>query len=78
MLLSSAMVIIAFGGKRVKGVVKEKRDLKPTKPDFCTGWEDMTGAGRPADVTARHTRKRQAAKKRTRMTILGGRMFAVM
>lgn len=31
-LLSSAIVITAFGGKRMNGVEKEKNDRKP---DFC-------------------------------------------
>lgn len=75
-LLSSAMVMMAFGGKRVKGVEKEKRDLKL---DFCEDCgEDMTVEGWADEVIARHRRKRQAAKKRTRMAILGGRMVAVM
>lgn len=70
------MVIMALGGKRVKGVEKEKRDLKPDFWADCG--EDITGAGWLADVTARHRRKRHAAKKRTRMAILGGRMFAIV
>lgn len=68
--------MMALGGKRVNGVEKEKRDLKP---DFCPDCgEDITDAGRLTDVIARHSRKRQAAKKRMRMTILGGRMFAMI
>lgn len=75
-LLSSAMVMIAFGGKRVNGVEKEKRDLKL---DFCEDWgEDTTFEGWATEVIARHRRKRQAAKKRTRMAILGGLMVAMV
>lgn len=75
-LLSSAMVMMAFGGNRVNGVEKEKKDLKP---DFCVDCgEEMIGAGRPTDVIARHRRKRQAKKKRTRMAILGGRIFVIV
>jgi len=55
-----------------KGAVKEKKDLRV---DFClVRGEDTIGAGWAADVIARQRRKRQAAEKRVRMIILGGRM----
>lgn len=71
-LLSSAIVMIAFGGNSVKGVVKEKKDLNV---DFePVGRDDAARVGWATDVIARQRRKRQAAKKKTRMKILGGRI----
>lgn len=77
-LLSSAIVMMAFGGKSVKGAENEKNDLKGEASALPC---DDEAAGIEACVvatTARHNRKTQAAKKRARMAILGGRMFAVI
>ncbi len=57
----------------MKGAVKEKKDLKADFWPVDRG-EDVVGAGWAAAVIARQRRKRQAAEKRVRMKILGGRM----
>jgi hypothetical protein len=64
--------MMAFGGKSVKGVVKEKKDLKADLG--LDRGENVVGARWPTDVIARPRRKRQAKEKRARMKILGGRM----
>lgn len=78
-LLSSAIVIMAFGGKSVKGAEKEKNDLKGEASALRPCDDEATGTeGCVVETTARHNRKTQAAKKRERMAILGGRMFAAI
>lgn len=65
---------MAFGGNSVKGVVKEKKDLKVNFGIPDCG-RDVADTGWAIDATARQRRKRQAAEKRARMAILGGRMI---
>ncbi len=77
-LLSSAMVIMAFGGKSVKGAENEKKDLKGDLSVVSCGDEAAGTEGCAVAITARHSRKTQAAEKRERMTILGGRMLATI
>lgn len=65
---------MAFGGNSVKGVVKENKDLKVNFGIADRG-SDAADTGWAIDATARQRRKRQAAEKRARMAILGGRMI---
>lgn len=76
MELSSVREMAAFGGKRVKGVLKEKKE--PNVDAFVVVVE-VGLRGAPAwversETTERQKRKRDEAKKRTRMAILGGRI----
>lgn len=71
-LLSSVRLMEALGGNREKGVVKEK---KGRSVDFCGGGDDdAAGPWRRIELMDRHTRKKDAEKKRTRMAIRGGRI----
>lgn len=74
MVLSSVREIAAFGGNRVKGVLKEKKE--PNVDDFAAAVELRGGPAwvERSETTERQKRKREEAKKRTRMTILGGRI----
>lgn len=74
MLLSSVRVIVAAGGKREKGAVNEK---KARNDDFWGGDDVATGLERWAELIDRQTRKMDAAKKRTRMAIRGGRIVGL-
>jgi hypothetical protein len=74
-LLSSVRLMAAFGGKRVKGVLKEKKEVSRDLVGAVEG--AMTGADRAMDATERQKRKMEAAKKRTRMTIRGGRILKI-
>lgn len=65
---------MAFGGNSVKGVVKENKDLKVNFGIADRG-RDVADTGWAIDATARQKRKRQAAEKRARIAILGGRMI---
>lgn len=73
-LLSSVREMAAFGGKRVKGAVKERKDRK----GVAVLWGLRGAAGdwlaSRSETTERQKRKRAAARKRTRMAILGGRI----
>lgn len=69
--MSSVRLMEALGGKREKGVVKEK---KGRSVDFCGGDDDAAGPRRRIELRDRHTRKKDAETKRTRMAIRGGRI----
>lgn len=72
MLLSSVREMAAFGGKSVKGVVKDRKDPKGVVRwglRGVAGWDE-----RRRETTERQKRKREAARKRTRIAILGGRI----
>jgi hypothetical protein len=73
-LLSSVRLMAALGGNNVKGALKEKNDVNG---DFGVVDGARTGADRARDVIDRQKRKREAAKKRTRMAIRGGRIVAI-
>jgi len=74
-LLSSVKLMAALGGKSEKGAVNEK---KARNVDFCDGDDVATGTGRRVELMARQTRNRDAAEKRTRMAIRGGRIVGVI
>lgn len=66
----------AFGENNEKGADHENSERKP---DCCAeAGVEMGGEARATAVMERQRRKRQAAKKRERMAILGGRMLVVV
>lgn len=69
-------LIAALGGKRENGAVKEKN---APSDDFLGDDDDdvTTGFGWRIELMDRQRRKRDAAKKRTRMAIRGGRIVGL-
>jgi hypothetical protein len=69
-LLSSVRLIAALGGKREKGVEKNKAP----RDDFFDGDDVVADFGRRIELMDRQTRKMEAEKKNTRMATRGGRI----
>jgi hypothetical protein len=64
-------VMIAFGGKRLKGAWKEKYAFMPV---FGAAVVFVMVCGRCEDRRERYVRQNVVKKKATAMTTLGGRM----
>jgi hypothetical protein len=73
-LLSSVREMAAFGGKRVKGAVKERKDRNGAAVPCGLRGAAGDWLASLSETTERQKRKREAARKRTRMAILGGRI----
>lgn len=70
--MSSVREMAAFGGNSVKGVVNDRKEL-----NGVVRWGLRGEAGWEAwcrETTERQNKKREAARKRTRIAILGGRI----
>jgi hypothetical protein len=70
-LLSSVRLMAAFGGKRVNGALKEKKDRSD---DFGGVRGAAAELDRRIELIERQKRKREAEKKSTRMATRGGRI----
>lgn len=72
--MSSVREMAALGGNRVKGVVKERKEPKEDAVGVEAELRGVPAWEERSETTERQKRKRDAAKKRTRMIILGGRI----